>query len=154
MAFFPRVTPAPNINLFNCYSIYIAVFITETMMVPKTLSTAVLAAVLSASLPSSYAAYSAQDAITGLTSLAQQVDSASTTLNSFHGGYMGALTCAREIFTVQQACKQAQQLIDGSGQVPEEDIQQYVDQIDTLHESVTNILSVAAAKVRKQSIAI
>lgn len=113
----------------------------------KKFSTAVLA-VLVASATSSYAAYSPGEAIIGLSDLAKQVDDARTTLNNFNGGYLAALTCAQKMFSVQQACKQAQRLIDGNGQIPQEEVQLYVDQVHNLHDSVTDILQVASKKVR------
>jgi hypothetical protein len=116
----------------------------------KTFSTAVLA-ILVASTPSSYAAYSPGEAIVGMSDLAQQVDSARTTLSNFDGGFTAALECARQMFSVQQACKQAQRIIDGNGQVPQEYVKLYVDQVHNLHDSVTNILQVASTKVREYS---
>lgn len=114
----------------------------------KTFSTGIVA-ILVALTPSSYAAFSPGEAISGLSDLAQQVDDARTGLNNFNGGYVAALGCAQQMFSVQQACKQAQRLIDGNGQVPQEDVQLYVDQVHNLHESVTDILQVASTKVRQ-----
>lgn len=119
----------------------------NTFMMFKTFSTAVLA-ILLASAPSSYAAYTPGQAITGLSDLAHQVDNARNTLNNFDGGITAALACAQQMFTVQKACKQAQRIIDGNGQVPQEDVQLYVDQVHNLHDSVTDILQVASKKVR------
>lgn len=113
----------------------------------KTFSTGVVA-ILVTLAPSSYAAFSPGEAITGLSDLAQQVDNARTSLDNFNGGYLAALGCAQQMFNVQQSCKQAQRLIDGNGQVPQENVQLYVDQVHNLHESVTGILQVASAKVR------
>jgi hypothetical protein len=119
-----------------------------TFMMFKIFPTAVLAIIV-ASAHSSSAAYSPGEAITGLSDLAQQVDNARTSLNNFNGGYVAALACAQEMFSVHQASKQAQRLIDGNGEIPQEDVELYVDQVHNLHESVTNILQVASTKVRE-----
>jgi hypothetical protein len=108
------------------------------MLGPKVLITTLFAALAVPSLATG---------IPDLTTVSQQIQNAQNVLAGYNGGYVGALSCARQLFVVQQACKDARNTFQGGESLAPQDVEGFVDQMEDFHTLITDTLQVATSKV-------